>query len=210
MLYRYRGSRFYIVPGESQFQYLFGRQRVMDFLPKGDDKVFEEVRQAACSKKRIPDRVLLFDLEVLKRLFKLRRLLKNGGYDHTAIRLTDGFRPPRVNQPGKKVFGASKSQHLSGRAVDFSIGDVDRNGVIEECTDKRIVLEILSREVVPDGGLGLYPGDENRESMAAHIDVRGHCSRWFNHPARPFQARCSWYPKWMRPGDKTRARCVGK
>jgi hypothetical protein len=212
MAKKYRSKRFYLVTGENQFRYLVGKHRVMDLLPTTGDNIYIKVRNRACvAGKTVPDRVLLLNLQVLKRFFKLRKILKKRGYDHTAFTFTDGFRPPRVNNPEGKEYGAVKSQHLWGKAIDFQIGDIDRNGKEEECVDKKIVVDILDKLVVPDGGLGLYPGDKNEgKSMASHIDVRGKCNRWFNHPAKVFEAQCDFYSRWARPKDPTRARCVGK
>ena len=71
------------------------------------------------------------------------------------------YRHPAYN---RKIGGASKSQHMSAVATDFSRQTVDRIG-------RQKFFEVANR-VFKNGGVGDYP------SGSAHVDSRGYFARW--------------------------------
>ena len=71
----------------------------------------------------------------------------------------------RTAEHNAAVSGATESQHLTASAIDFEIRGVPAATV-------RVVVEGLIRlGVLPDGGLGAYPG-------FTHLDIRPHRARW--------------------------------
>lgn len=90
-------------------------------------------------------------LELCQRLEKLRAKLGR------PISITSGYRTPDYN---RKVGGASRSQHLYGRAADITVAGVLPAEVANQAED-----------LFKDGGLGRY-------STFTHVDVRGYYARW--------------------------------
>lgn len=77
--------------------------------------------------------------------------------------VASGYRSPSHNQA---VGGATKSQHLQGKAADL----VPPSGVPVE--DLATLVEgLIEAGKIPGGGLGLYNG-------WIHYDVRGRRARW--------------------------------
>ncbi len=74
------------------------------------------------------------------------------------MRITSWYRSPNYN---KMIGGATRSQHLTGKAVDFSINHLSLPKAYQ----------ILDDFHGDKGGLGLYPGH-------LHIDLRGQKARW--------------------------------
>jgi peptidoglycan hydrolase-like protein with peptidoglycan-binding domain len=89
--------------------------------------------------------------ELVERLEQLREMIGK------PINITSGYRTPEYN---KKVGGASKSQHLYGRAADITVSGMSADRVAE-----------LADSLFKDGGLGRY-------SSFTHVDVRGYYARW--------------------------------
>ena len=79
-----------------------------------------------------------------------------------SLLITSGYRSPAHNAA---VGGASKSQHLYGRAVDFNLA-----GMSAKNTHK-LVSKLINQGKIPDGGLGRY-------SSFTHYDIRGSRARW--------------------------------
>jgi uncharacterized protein YcbK (DUF882 family) len=92
------------------------------------------------------------------------------GYDKYALKIKDGFRYPRFNN---RTGGVRLSQHIYGRAIDLSVGDVNRDGKFTEA-DKKIILFMLENDIIKNsGGVGHYPG-----TNVVHFDTRGYKARW--------------------------------
>jgi uncharacterized protein YcbK (DUF882 family) len=87
--------------------------------------------------------------------------------------INSGYRSPNHN---KLAGGAPLSQHLFGKAIDLKIGDINRDGSINQ-EDKNIAYKILQLDVIANrGGLGFYPN-----TQILHMDVRGEYARWNNY-----------------------------
>lgn len=100
----------------------------------------------------------------------LQDALTKKGWDRNGFMIASGHRTPSYNEIVK---GARKSQHIKGKAVDISIGDINNDGD-KNAEDKKIVLDLLDKHIIKNsGGLGLYPG-----TQAVHFDVRGRRARW--------------------------------
>lgn len=78
-----------------------------------------------------------------------------------AVRINSAYRTEAYN---KKVGGASKSQHVLGKAADI---------VITGITPREIAQYAESREI---GGIGLY--DYGNGTGFCHVDVRAKMTRW--------------------------------
>lgn len=77
--------------------------------------------------------------------------------------VTSGFRSEEYN---RKIGGARNSQHVQGRAADFTVPGVHAAEV------HRIVLDLHNRGLIKLGGLGNY-------RTFTHVDVRpGRLVRW--------------------------------
>lgn len=70
--------------------------------------------------------------------------------------------------------GAPFSQHQYGKAIDIAVGDVDKDGIVDEINDKKVVLYFLENNVFNNtGGIGRYP-----ETDVVHFDTRENIARW--------------------------------
>lgn len=95
-------------------------------------------------------------IELTKNLQILREHLKR------PIKINSGYRSPAHN---KKIGGASKSQHLFGKAADITVTGL---------TPLQIAVEIeklIAAGKMRQGGLGRYPN-------FIHYDIRGTKARW--------------------------------
>ena len=154
----YKGKKFYKIHKNDGFKFIVGKTRINELLP--EDKYFNSGE----------DQILFMDKRILHKLLDLTLLLKKQEYNYLAYDVYYGFRHPRFN---REIRGAKTSQHIGGKAIDIWIGDIDKNGIINE-TDKAIVIDILEKDVIKDeGGIGKYPG-----TQCVHMDVRGHRARW--------------------------------
>lgn len=98
---------------------------------------------------------IIIDLELVKVLQKIR--------DHfgKAITINSAYRNATYN---KKIGGASKSQHIYGKAADIVVSGVSPEKVAQ-----------YAEYLMPNkGGIGLYPS-------FTHIDVRANRARWKNN-----------------------------
>ena len=77
-------------------------------------------------------------------------------YDNVPVSINSGYRCPTHNA---NVGGAPASEHLKGRAADFTVKGVD---------PARVHADL---DPYWSGGLGKY-------NTFTHIDVRGHRARW--------------------------------
>ena len=172
----YKNRSFYVVKADDQFKFLVGRFRVRDFLPHKSghtpDRYFERAQEQACLVgSPAPEQYLLMDAAILHKFLDLIEILKTQNYDHRALEIYHGFRAPKHNH---KVGGADKSQHLWGKAIDFRVKDINRDGRAD-MTDKKIVLGILEKTVIGNGGgIGRYLDTPT----SIHMDVRGWKARW--------------------------------
>lgn len=158
-------KNYFVVKGKDIYQYIAGTVRIKDLLPK-DHFYKAHVLNFNNSKGLF----WLVDKSMLYKLVELQKALKDKGYNEKALYVRNGFRHPSYNQ---KVGGASQSRHIAGEAIDFRVGDINKDGkAIQE--DKDIILELLDQKIIKNfGGIGRYPG-----SMSVHFDTRGHRARW--------------------------------
>ncbi|MBC8112682.1 MAG: DUF882 domain-containing protein [Verrucomicrobia bacterium] len=156
---------YYVVKGEDIFRFLVGKFRVKDFMVK--DKFYADNLYKLHQNR---SQYLLIDKKLLYKLLDLQLLLKKSGYNDHAFWIGFANRYPSLN---KEVGGASVSFHLTGKALDINILDINRNGLVTY-EDKKIVLNLLETEVISnEGGVGRYPW-----SMTVHFDIRGYKARW--------------------------------
>ncbi|MEM6769562.1 MAG: D-Ala-D-Ala carboxypeptidase family metallohydrolase [Bacteroidota bacterium] len=159
----FRGATFYAVPRSLLYAKVTGHTRIRDLVSR--DSFF----RAALFDQATPV-YWRIDKRILYKVIDLRDALTAAGHDPDAFDIHHGFRAPRYNE---QVGGASQSRHLYGEAVDLTIQDIDQDGGYTS-QDKEIVLDLLERKVIRNGGgLGLYPG-----TRVVHMDVRGYRARW--------------------------------
>ena len=90
------------------------------------------------------------------------------------LKITSGWRDPEANAGAG---GAKRSQHMSGRAVDF------RDYRADNVATQRIYDYLVEHlDELGIGGLGIYPANASRP-MRIHIDIRPRlvgqaCARW--------------------------------
>jgi hypothetical protein len=161
-----KGRIFYKIEGVDAYKNLVGKFKVNDFLPKDSTWI-----RNMNSPKSNCMQYFCIDKEVLHRFLDLILALGKKGYDRYAFRIKDGYRYPKFNN---RTGGAGMSQHIYGKAIDLSIGDIDRDGKFNEATDKKILLGLLENDIIKNsGGVGHYPG-----TNAVHFDTRGYKARW--------------------------------
>lgn len=83
-------------------------------------------------------------------------------YVKKPIKINSGYRSPTYN---KKIGGATKSQHMIGRAADITIQGMTP-GEVANTIEKLILFGTMQQ-----GGLGRYPN-------FTHYDFRGTKARW--------------------------------
>ncbi len=156
-------KQYYKLKQADFYKYIVNDFRIKELLPK--DRYYKE-----CLFDKEKTFYWLIDNRLLYKLLELQEVLEAEGYDREAFTIRNGHRPPSYNE---KVGGASLSQHMQGKAIDLSIGDIDKNGKSED-KDKQIVLDLLDKKIIRSlGGIGKYPG-----TKAVHFDVRGYRARW--------------------------------
>lgn len=95
--------------------------------------------------------ILMNDLEVVRAKF-----------GHKPITINSGYRTPEYN---KQVGGASRSQHLTASAADFTIQGVHPTKVQEGC------IELRAQGKITNGGIGRY-------NTFTHLDKRSGRADW--------------------------------
>jgi hypothetical protein len=157
----FQGRYFYKLSMEQAMGKIVDNWRIIDFI-SGDQK-----NQWFYSLDK--ELYWLMDKKVLIAFLQLKKKMEEKDLDWDAIRLNSANRSPYWNGV---VGGAAYSRHLCGDAIDFSVGDVDKNG-ITNYEDKLKVLELCELIIGDKGGIGLYP-----KTQAIHIDTRGRRARW--------------------------------
>lgn len=157
---------FYAIPHNEVYQKICLNNRINNLLSKEN----QLSRYSFIKEQTI---YVYINEALLRSYFKLLEKLQGRNHDPLGIVITSAYRSSIRND---RVGGAPQSQHLKGKAFDLRIGDVNKDGKINQ-DDKKIVYEILDREIIKDkGGLGFYPG-----TMIIHMDVRGKRARWNNY-----------------------------
>ena len=158
-----RSGTFYKIPSDSIYHRIVGKTRIKNLVSK-DKNYYAALRGEDV------DVYWLLDKRILYKVIELQDELEKMGHNRNAMFLRSGHRHPRRND---EVGGATKSQHLSGKAVDISVQDINRDGKYTEA-DKKIVLDLAENKIIKNsGGVGLYPG-----TRAVHLDIRGYRARW--------------------------------
>ena len=157
----FQGRFFYKIKFPQAMQKIVGDWRIIDFM-SADQKTslfyyFDD------------EFYWLTDKKVLHAFLQLKKKMEEKNLDWKAISVSSGHRSPYINN---KVKGATLSRHICGEAIDFSVGDADKNGVVNY-EDKLRVLELCETIIGNRGGIGLYP-----KTQAVHIDTRGQYARW--------------------------------
>ena len=159
-----KNETFYVVRGKDVFKYIVGEYRIRNFLTR--DLYFNENLEDYEANK---PQYWLVDKKMLYMMLDLILTLDERGYNKYGFEVRESHRHPKYNT---MAGGASKSQHVWGRAVDIVVTDIDNDGEVEK-EDKDIVLEIMEEIVGNTGGIGKYPG-----GMTVHFDSRGYRARW--------------------------------
>ncbi len=169
----YRNRHFYVIQPSDRQRLIVGHFRISDLLPETSvaDTEHDEQNPHFDWPSGSQETYLFIDTKLLYRLLDLILELKNQGYDHRAMTIYYGYRPPAHNH---NINGARRSQHLYGKALDMWAGDVNRDGH-ENIDDKMIILNILEKKIFPGtGGIGRYMNTPR----AIHFDIRSKKSRW--------------------------------
>jgi hypothetical protein len=166
-----RKKTWYAIHGDERYRYLVGRFRIRDFM--AHIATFQDPNVPI----EAPDQhYLCIDQRVLHKLLDLMQWMDEEGLDHSQLMVNYGFRHPSLNT---RISGAPKSRHQWGEAIDLIVGDVNRDGEVDE-RDKKPLLAILDTKIIGHGGgVGRYP-----HSQVIHMDVRGHRARW-DHQTPP-------------------------
>ena len=103
--------------------------------------------------------------DVLKNLQKVAKQLQIlRDYTGAPIKVNSGYRSPDYN---KSIGGATKSQHVLGKAADIVI-----SGYTPDET-YTLIEQLINQGVLKIGGLGKY-------KSFTHIDIRDNKARWDN------------------------------
>ena len=79
-----------------------------------------------------------------------------------SISVNSGYRSPAHN---KKVGGASKSLHMTGKAADIRVAGMSPSAV------HSLIIKLINQGKMKQGGVGKY-------SSFTHYDIRGSAARW--------------------------------
>ena len=110
---------------------------------------------------------------------KLRKEIRNKGFQ-PKIFVISGKRWNLDNQILTRLSGASKnSQHLTGKAIDIIILDVNEDGEVDG-KDVDLVYQILEEKILNgSGGVGTYKNEKGfLNKQMIHFDLRKNKSRW--------------------------------
>jgi Peptidase M15./Putative peptidoglycan binding domain. len=124
--------------------------KTLDVLEKLDKVKHFKLKEFAC--KHCGE--IKVDINLLLKLEELRTAIGN-----RPIIINSGYRCPTHN---KNVGGATKSQHMYGKAADIRVKDMSPR-----------TLEKFADTVFANGGVGM--GGQN----IVHVDTRGHRARWY-------------------------------
>jgi uncharacterized protein YcbK (DUF882 family) len=161
-----KGKIFYKIVGRDVLKNLVGKFKVNDFLP-ADSSRFRNINSINSNSTQY----LCIDKNLLHKFLDLILALDERGYNKYALKIKDGFRYPSFNN---RTGGVILSQHIYGKAIDLSIGDINKDGKFDEATDKKIVLLLFEEDIIKNsGGVGHYPG-----TNTVHFDTRGYYARW--------------------------------
>ena len=109
-------------------------------------------------KSDIPLKVFSNILELVEQMQKIRDILGK------TITVNSGYRSPNYN---KSIGGASRSQHILGKACDFTVKGLTPYQVADRLED------LMQGGSIINGGLGEY-------DTFTHYDIRNKPSRWNN------------------------------
>ena len=110
---------------------------------------------------------------------KLRKEIRNKGFQ-PKIFVISGKRWNLDNQILTRLSGASKnSQHLTGKAIDIIILDVNEDGEVDG-KDVDLIYQILEEKILNgSGGIGTYKNEKGLlNKQMIHFDLRKNKSRW--------------------------------
>jgi len=142
---------------------IVGKFVVRDFI------THDEYYRSALRNDSVSELYWLIDRNVLYMMLELIQEVDKLGHNMYGFEIRNGHRHPRKN---KEVKGASRSQHIYGKAIDIAVMDVNEDGQATQ-KDKTILYGLLEEIVGSRGGLGRYPG-----TMSLHFDCRGRKARW--------------------------------
>ena len=137
-----------------------------------------------------------FQYPLVKKLEAVDRALQDRGYPSGSLKVYGVFRSPLYNV---QVHGASRSQHMWGRAADAIVDGRPRDGRMDDLNGDgkrgigdpialgRIVRRLEREGRVTAGGMGVYELKRRGGGLRAnvHIDVRGHPTKWGRHYPEP-------------------------
>lgn len=103
-----------------------------------------------------PDEVIYNVQELAHNLQIIRNEIK------VPIQINSGYRSPSHN---KAIGGASKSQHLLGKAADIVVHEMSPDKV------RDVILRLMKNGQIQSGGLKAY-------GSFTHYDIRGHYVTW--------------------------------
>ena len=109
-------------------------------------------------KSDIPLKVFKNLLELVEQMQKIRDVLGK------TITVNSGYRSPNYN---KLIGGASRSQHILGKACDFTVKGLTPYQVADRLED------LMQGGSIINGGLGEY-------DTFTHYDIRNNPTRWNN------------------------------
>ena len=158
------GRKYFVLEGDEVLHHVAGNNRIECFIA-GDE--YKQDNEDDFS-KNLPN-YWLTDRKMIYMIIEFMDVLRDEGYNEYGFYVRESHRHPKLNTARG---GATKSQHLYGRAADLVIEDINNDGKKNQ-DDKTIALEILEDIVGDKGGMGLYPG-----TMTIHIDCRGYRARW--------------------------------
>ncbi|UKN02932.1 D-Ala-D-Ala carboxypeptidase family metallohydrolase [Paracrocinitomix mangrovi] len=159
-----RNKKYKVIRGRDVYKIIVGKYRINDFIAPDKYKIGNRDNLDANTKI-----YWLYDKDVLYMLLEFIEKLEEKGYDKYGFEVRESHRHPLCN---KVRGGASKSQHINGKAIDLVIRDIDKSGHWDQ-EDKAICLDILEPLIGSRGGIGKYPG-----TQTIHIDSRGYAARW--------------------------------
>ncbi len=161
-----KNGTYYKIPNQAIYRKIIGHNRIKDLISRDD--LFAEAVQ-----DQEGHFIWLLNKKVLYKFIDLQDALTAKEYDRDALTIISGHRTPKHNN---RVGGASRSRHIVGEALDFRVGDVNKDGRYT-AADKDIILELADKQIIKNqGGVGRYPN-----TRTVHIDVRGFRARWNTH-----------------------------